>query len=924
MTTQRTHCRILHTALALSIGLCGASALASESSDKARAALEKGDLRTATIELKNALQKDPNDSDARLVLGKVYLRSGNGAAAEKEIRTALDLGADASLWRLDLVEALILQGKFDDAMQRLDAAGQLSDADTVRALVLRGNAAVGREQPDEARDYYQRALDIDPDDQDAGVGLLRLTLRGGDKDASAKAADAFLARFPDNADALLIRAELHRAAGENSEALDLFDRAIKTDPRNTVARLGRATALIGLKDLDGAREGLDQVDKDQPNIPMTSYLRGVIAFQEKDWRQAAEELQRVLAAVPGHLQSQLLLGIIRYSEGQLETADELLSNVVGAAPGNVQARKVLAATRIKQREPGRAVEVLEPMAQDGDPQTLALLGSAYMLQGDLERGQEWLNRAVEDAPNVAALRTQLALSLLAGGETDKAIGELQTAVDLGQDILQADVLLVLAHLKNKEFEQALEASRSLEQRHPDSPIPYNLTGLALMAKGDLPAARERFEKALSVNPQFATAAINLARIDVAGKDLDAAQRRYEQVLKTNPKHLGALLGLAALAEQRRDTDALVAALERAQEANPSATQPGLLLARFYVTRSDYSKALTVASDLARRFPDNDSVLQMLGRTQTLGGQVPNAIRTFDQLLSKNPKDPQLHYLAGGARWKDKDFAGAKASFRSALELKPDFLEAQVALASVSLDAGDTDGALNAAKALQTDFPDSAVGYRVEGSIRNAMRDPVKAAQAYKEAYARQKSGISARQLAESLRQADQTKEAVEVLEGWVADNPKDLDTQAALGLLYQQAQRPKDAIAIYEQVMSQATKKNPLLLNNLAWLYQEEGDARALSVAKEAYDLAPNRPEIADTYGWVLYNSGQKDDGLRILQQAYLAVPTQTEIGYHVAAALAGVGRKDESIQILRKILRESPTSEHAADAAELLKKLGG
>ena len=59
------------------------------------------------------------------LLARLYLRVGNGAAAEKEIRSAIDLGADAALWRLDFVEALIAQAKFDDAMQRLDAATEL-------------------------------------------------------------------------------------------------------------------------------------------------------------------------------------------------------------------------------------------------------------------------------------------------------------------------------------------------------------------------------------------------------------------------------------------------------------------------------------------------------------------------------------------------------------------------------------------------------------------------------------------------------------------------------------------------------------------------------------------------------------------------------------------------------------------------------
>ena len=914
----------LGAALALWAGLATAAAPDSEGAAKARAAIDRGDLRAATIELKSALQKNPNDAAARLELGRLYLRIGNGPAAEKEIRSAIDLGVPAADWRLDFVEALIIQGKFDDALQRLDAAGELPEAEQVRALVLRGDAAMGQGKRDAARARYEEAMAIAPDDERAGLGLLRVTIGGADQAASAKAADEFLTRFPQNTEALLIRAELHRAAAENDQALALYDRALAREPQNVLARLGRATALIGQKNFDEARKELDTVDQLQKDTPMTSYLRGVIEFQEKNWKQAGEHLDRVLAAVPGHLQSQLLLGIIRYSEGELETADGFLANVVKATPENLQARKVLAAARIKMREPARAVEVLEPVAAGGDPQTMALLGSAYMLQGELERGQDWLNRAVEAAPDVAALRTQLALTLLAGGQTSKAINELQSAVDLGQDILQADVLLVLAHLKNKEFDQALAASERLEQRRPTSPIPYNLTGLAYMAKGDQANARQRFEKALEVDPAFVTAEINMARLDVAAKDLDAAQRRYEQVIKSNPKHLGALLGLAALAELRKDNEGLVAALERAKDANPSATQPGLLLTRYYITRGDYLKALAVANELATRFPDDEATLQMLARAQTLGGQVPNAIRSFDQLLDKNPQDAQLHYLSGGARWKGQDYAGAQRAFRRALELKPDLVDARVALASVSLDAGDTETALQTAKALQKDFPQAAVGYRAEGGVHASKRDFKSAAAAFRQAYAREKTSGIARQLADAMSQSGDPKGAVEVLEGWAKDNPKDLDAQAMLGLLLQQVGRPKDAIAVYERVVKDGAEKSPLLLNNLAWLYHKEGDPRALAIAKEAYDLAPTRPEIADTYGWVLFQSGKRQEGLAILQQAYLAFPSQSEIGYHVAVALESLKRNDEAIQILRKVLRDNPKSEQAPDATALLKKLGG
>jgi len=916
--------RRLAAALTLLVGLAGGAAVAAESADKARVFFENGDLRSATIELKNRLQKDPNDAAARLLLAQIYLQVGNGAAAEKELRSAIELGADASVWRLELVAALIAQAKYDEALVRLDAAADLSAADQVRALILRGDAALGQDKLEAARAGYRQALALDPNSESAGLGLLRVALKEGDQAATVSAADTFLRQFPNNPEALLVRAESYRIAGDNTAALGMFDRVLVVDPRRLAARLGRATALIGMQKLDEARKELATADALQQDVPLTLYLRGVIQFQERDWKQAGESFDRVLSAIPGHLQSQLLLGIIRYSEGELEIADEYLSNVVKVTPGNLQARKVLAATRIKQREPQRAIQILEPVARDGDPQTLALLGSAYMLLGDQERGQEWLNRAVEKAPDVAALHTQLALSLLAGGETSKAIDALQSAVDLGQDILQADVLLVLAHLKKQEYEQALEASKRLEQRRAESPIPYNLTGLAYLAKGDLPSARERFEKALAVDSAFLTAEINLARIDVANKDLDAAARRYDRVLKADPQHLGAMMGRAALAELRNDPDALVAALERAKEANPAAVQPGLLLARYYMTQGDYLKALAVTSELSARFPNDEPVLLMLARAQTLGDQVPNAIRSFDLLLQKNPNDPQLHYLAGGARWKGQDQSGAQKAFRQALALKPDFVDAKVALAAVSLEAGDTETALQSARELQQAVPTGAVGYRIEGSVQVARRDSKAAVAAFKTAFAHEKTSLGARQLAEVMSQTGDAVGAVALLDEWAKANPDDLDVQAMLGLLLQQAGRAQDAIAIYESVVAKAPEKNALLLNNLAWLYHAQGDARAQATAKEAYDLAPNRPEIADTYGWILHNAGRKEDGLSILQQAYLAFPTQTEIGYHVAVALESLGRHDEAIGVLRKLLRDNPSSAQAADASALLKKLGG
>ena len=44
-------------------------------------------------------------------------------------------------------------------------------------------------------------------------------------------------------------------------------------------------------------------------------------------------------------------------------------------------------------------------------------------------------------------------------------------------------------------------------------------------------------------------------------------------------------------------------------------------------------------------------------------------------------------------------------------------------------------------------------------------------------------------------------------------------------------------------------------LNNLAWLYHQRGDARALDWRVQAVKLAPQSSAVADTLGWILVES---------------------------------------------------------------------
>ncbi len=117
--------RILACFMVVAIAMGGGPALAITSEqfvERADQQRQKGNLRAAIIELKNALQKNRNNAAARVLLGRVYVDAGDGASAEKELSRAETLGVprtDLAKW---LGEAWLLQGQFQKVLDDLPVA----------------------------------------------------------------------------------------------------------------------------------------------------------------------------------------------------------------------------------------------------------------------------------------------------------------------------------------------------------------------------------------------------------------------------------------------------------------------------------------------------------------------------------------------------------------------------------------------------------------------------------------------------------------------------------------------------------------------------------------------------------------------------------------------------------------------------------
>lgn len=886
---------------------------------EAKTFLEKGEAKAAVIQLKNALQENPANIEARLMLGKIYLQAGDGASAEKEFRRAKNLNAAKSFWELNLAKAYLIQRKYQEILDSVNAEDGNPLEERTAIWLIRGDAHLGLHQYQKARDAYSQAQQLNPESQESMLGMIMADIAENRRSEALSGLDRLITQYPENSTALVMRGELNLQTRATDAARADFDKALELQPKSAEALLGRAQINLTQGQLEAAKSDVAVLETLVPGHPKLLHLMGTIALLDKDLDKADVLLQQALNADPANLQIQTLLGTVNFYKGNLEAAHEYLSQVLKRQPNLLPAIKLLASVQHKLKQPQALVELLEPALKQypEDAQLMAMLGTAYMQVSRFEEGSELMSRAIEITPDLAAYRTQLALGLMAQGKSNEAITQLENTIGMQQNFVQADILLVLSHLNKQDFDKALEASQALEKRSPDSPVGYNLTGLAYLMSGDPAQAEQRFKKALEIDPNFITAEANLARVALQKGDLAEAESYFRNALKKSPKNVTALMGLADLARRQGDSNRMHKLLEQAHNGEPKTARPGMISAMAYLGENQPLKALRLTSQLAVDFPENASVLALHGKVQLSAGDAINAITTFSQLTSRTSSAESLQLL-GNAQQAAGQLDEARKSYQQALQETPQFVPALVGLYSLELGAGNHEQALAHAKSIQQALPDRPAGYEFEGTIYAMQGKTEQSVALLEKAYQMQPSERLVNLLARQYVKSGDAPRGLALLREWTEKQPDNLQTQISLGgMLLEQGQQ-EAAIETYEKVL-QRDGNQPVVLNNLAWIYSTRGDDKAIELGRRAYELASTRPEIVDTYGWILVQTGELSKGSEILKQAVELSPDNQEIVYHLGYSLHKLGNQHAAETTLKRAIAIDEESKLARSARQLL-----
>lgn len=816
----------------------------------------QGQFRAAIIEARNALQQNPNDRAANLQLAKIFNELGQGKAALRLLGAhAADASRDEAL---AIGQAYFLQHKYQSVLEYLAAnAGRLQLASDNEANLLQARAQLHLNQTAAAR---ATLITLDASSAAVRLEFVRLQRLEGDLSGSKKDLEALLAQYPENVDVLLEACAQAESSGDLARAEDLLSKILMILPNTdvltpqkaetlqrlvtTLTKLGRSNeALVYSKTLaDANPEGVALQDKLKQALDL--FQNGKIAEAEPLLVEVYNESHNETVGT--------LLGMIRFSKNDLRGAADYLATNVDPETADASTLTALAATQLELAQPNKLLEIFDARERSRvtSPELKALIGIALLQTGSAAEGEKMVAEAQRASPDNTAIASAIARYYLQSKQPLKAIATLQEALK-GKSDSGLSRLLIAAYLVTGQNNQALTSAQQLTSEAPTNAESWWVLGNTALQLQNLDAADSALHKALQIQPDYPPAQLNLAQAYLLRRQPGQAVAMYQALLKKSPEMITALKGLVvALSAQGVSGDAL----ERQLLALADNASSRTVLADYFLQRNQYSAAQRLLESVTDGSGDYTARVRQLAA-----------------------------FKGAGLALQSSNFDEARSRVLTGLKLAPQNPDLLVMLARIEQAAGKLEEAKKIAAQLSSSQPQYPPAQELLGDLAMIDRQPQKAAQYYQQAWERTHSDLIGNKLFRSLAATDKTA-ASKLLQQWRQQNPKS-DTAALLWGAQQQATGDiAGAIASYEAAIAN-NPDNAHALNNLAILYQEKNDARALATAERAYKSNSKDPAIMDTYGWLLVKNHQREKGIQLLQDAAALVPESEEIKQHLRDA---------------------------------------
>lgn len=529
---------------------------------------------------------------------------------------------------------------------------------------------------------------------------------------------------------LMLGGMSHYGLGQTEKAKPYFEAVQRQQPQGPASKL-LAQIYIGEKNIDRAIESLEAYLKGQPRDAQAVQLLASAHMAQGRHARATQLMQEALRAqdLPA---LHTTLGMSLLGGGKYVDAVATLEGALRKDPRQIAAGVALANIYLQSGQPSKALPVAEALLKQKpkDPGLLNLVGSARAAAGNAAGARLAFEDAVKgdaafmspqvnlarldiEARNYDAAGARLNTVLRAEDRNVDAMMELARVHELrgqnaeaqrwfekaddhsGATTVSSGIALIDFHLRQRRPDAALEASRRIAGKAPDTvPVLVALARVAL-ANGDTTGARANLTRAATAASYNPSLLVQIALLQLDAGHLAGAAYSAEKALSERPDFLPALALLTDIDVRQGD---LAKAEQRARAVlarNPRTGVGHALLGDIAAARKQLPAAIESYRRAHQADQSTESLLRLFG---ALGGSDPAAaLRLAEQWLKTRPRDFAVHRALGDAHARQGNLSEARASYEALLRLRSDDAEALNNLANLQLLQGDVPAAVRSAE-----------------------------------------------------------------------------------------------------------------------------------------------------------------------------------------------------------------------------------
>jgi Flp pilus assembly protein TadD len=284
----------------------------------------------AIEQLNEVIAIEPENVDAKVILGDTYLAQNDLPKAEETYLSALDNKLDNAGALFGLAQISRLKGETREASIYLNRVGTLStDSTSTDFLYKFGIEAMRVGMFNEAKTALERAVFLKSKEPTYLLALGIAWLRTGDL----------------------------------FEAEKLFRRVLSLQPNNAQAQLHLGYVLLNQKKYAEARTWLEKSARPGAAVPEVFYYLGLVAQEQNDDAGAIVLFEKAVRQLPSYAHARIALGSSYMKLKNYVRARQELETAVKLAPDEPTAHYNLALLYARIKEPERAREELKIIDQ---------------------------------------------------------------------------------------------------------------------------------------------------------------------------------------------------------------------------------------------------------------------------------------------------------------------------------------------------------------------------------------------------------------------------------------------------------------------------------------------------------------------------------------------------------------------------------